>query len=241
MGGWGRLRGEGWRGWRLNLHHFKVLFPGAAFRACPVDGDVFPSRPGREVFFGRAFLLFVEPPANLTDKGAVRFFVLAHDTADSTTLPANFKISELKIPERSGGRAGRRAVCAGLCRSILVPVGGCTPDRNDPPPLNTRPQFQIRKASPKINLLTVFCPLFLCPRVGGSFRSGVQPPTGIERKAPPTPNTSLQFQIRKSIPRNESSNCFLSSVPLLSRGWIIPVGGSTPDRLKVWGDNPRPA
>ena len=27
--------------------------------------------------------------------------------------------------------------------------------------------------------------------------------------------------------------CFLSVVPLLSRGWIIPVGGSTPDRLKL--------
>ena len=26
--------------------------------------------------------------------------------------------------------------------------------------------------------------------------------------------------------------CFLDSVPLLSRGWIVPVGGSTPDRLK---------
>ena len=25
---------------------------------------------------------------------------------------------------------------------------------------------------------------------------------------------------------------FLSAVPLLSRGWIVPVGGSTPDRLK---------
>ena len=29
-----------------------------------------------------------------------------------------------------------------------------------------------------MNLLIVFCLLFLCPRVGGSFRSGVQPPTG---------------------------------------------------------------
>ena len=27
--------------------------------------------------------------------------------------------------------------------------------------------------------------------------------------------------------------CFLSVVPLLSRGWIVPVGGSTPDRLKL--------
>ena len=27
-------------------------------------------------------------------------------------------------------------------------------------------------------------------------------------------------------------SCFLSVVPLFSRGWIVPVGGSTPDRLK---------
>ena len=29
---------------------------------------------------------------------------------------------------------------------------------------------------------------------------------------------------------------FLSVVPLLSRGWIVPVGGSTPDRLKTGAD-----
>ena len=27
-------------------------------------------------------------------------------------------------------------------------------------------------------------------------------------------------------------SCFQSAVPLLSRGWIVPVGGSTPDLLK---------
>ena len=32
--------------------------------------------------------------------------------------------------------------------------------------------------------------------------------------------------------------CFLDSVPLPSRGWIVPVGGSTPDRLKVGGQPP---
>ena len=30
-----------------------------------------------------------------------------------------------------------------------------------------------------MNLLIDFCPLFPCFRVGGAFRSGVQPPTGI--------------------------------------------------------------
>ena len=28
---------------------------------------------------------------------------------------------------------------------------------------------------------------------------------------------------------------------MLLRGWIVPVGGSTPDRLKGRGFNPRPA
>ena len=28
-------------------------------------------------------------------------------------------------------------------------------------------------------------------------------------------------------------SCFPSVVSLLSRGWIVPVGGSTPDRLKA--------
>ena len=30
-------------------------------------------------------------------------------------------------------------------------------------------------------------------------------------------------------------SCFLSAVSLLSRGWIVPVGGSTPDRLSLTG------
>ena len=36
-------------------------------------------------------------------------------------------------------------------------------------------------------------------------------------------------------PRNQSFNCFLSSAPLLSRGWIVPVGGATPDRQRPTG------
>ena len=61
--------------------------------------------------------------------------------------------------------------------------------------------------------------LFLCFRVGGSFRSGVQPPTG----------TRMLFAFEREfwVPRR------VRAVSLLSRGWIVPVGGSTPDRLKV--------
>ena len=35
--------------------------------------------------------------------------------------------------------------------------------------------------------------------------------------------------------RNECFNWLLASVSLLSRGWIVPVGGLTPDRHKVGG------
>ena len=62
---------------------------------------------------------------------------------------------------------------------VLEPVGGCTPDRNDPPPPNISMRFRIRRADRKIDFY------------------------------------------------------FLSVVPLLSRGWILPVGGSTPDRHKA--------
>ena len=36
-------------------------------------------------------------------------------------------------------------------------------------------------------------------------------------------------------------SCFPSVVPLPSRGWIVPVGGSTPDRLQTGSDRLRPA
>ena len=53
--------------------------------------------------------------------------------------------------------------------------------RKSPPPLYTFPQFQSRKVifqNESFNwfLFSVRC--FPCFRVGGSFRSGVQPPTG---------------------------------------------------------------
>ena len=66
----------------------------------------------------------------------------------------------------------------------LEPVGGCTPDRNDPPPPNISMRFRIRRPANK--LISIFYPLFLCFRVDGSFRSGVQPPTGTrpERSTP---------------------------------------------------------
>ena len=134
------------------------------------------------------------------------------------------------------------------CRSALEPIGECgsgsagrTLRRSgvEPPTGTIHPrQISTRnsksgKAQPEINPLTVFCPLFLCPCVDGSFRSGVQPPTGSRRESSTPAKYLPRFQIRKSIPATNPSNCFLSSIPLSSRGWIVPVGGSTPDRLKV--------
>ena len=87
-----------------------------------------------------------------------------------TGIPqAAFDISGFGIADRHS---------AGVERSGLVPVGGCTPDRNDPPPLNICRAFKFGKALPQSIFQTAFCHLLLCFRVGGAFRSGVQPPTG---------------------------------------------------------------
>ena len=63
-------------------------------------------------------------------------------------------------------------------------------------------------------------------------RSGVEPPTG---KLHPRQISVRSSKFGKSSPRNELpiGSCCLSVVPLLSRGWIVPVGGSTPDRLRI--------
>ena len=66
-------------------------------------------------------------------------------------------------------------------RGWIVPVGGSTPDRHRP--TGTRAGGNPRLGAPAMGLLIdccFFCLLFTCFRVGGSFRSGVQPPTGAE-------------------------------------------------------------
>ena len=73
---------------------------------------------------------------------------------------------------------------------------------------------------------------------GGGGISGGAVGTGAGRGLNPRPERSTPakylpcFQIRKGIPAINLSNCFLSSVALLSRGWIVPVGDAIPDRLK---------
>ena len=80
-------------------------------------------------------------------------------------------------------------------RGWIVPVGGSTPDRlkldrlkvgGQTPTgrIHTRYMSARNSESGKMCpkwlfwLVFVFCPSFLCWRGGGSFRSGVQPPTG---------------------------------------------------------------
>ena len=63
-------------------------------------------------------------------------------------------------------------------------------------------------------------------------RSGVEPPTGTIH---PRKISARNSKPEKNIPEMNLliDYCFPFVVPLPSRGWIVPVGGSTPDRLKV--------
>ena len=93
---------------------------------------------------------------------------------------------------------------------------------------------------------------------GGSFRSGVQPPTGSDSFAPQASFHKLNLRrsgveppTGKLHPREsrgaadgkqESIKRFISGGCLsrfgiagnIWRGWIVPVGGSTPDRLRIF-------
>ena len=71
-----------------DLHHFKILFAGAAFGASPVDGDVLPAGAGRDAFVGRALFLVVKPAANLADISAVGNVVFAHRWDSTRKSPA---------------------------------------------------------------------------------------------------------------------------------------------------------
>ena len=137
-----------------------------------------------------------------------------------------------------------------LSRGWIVPVGGATPDRlKAQGRRKVRPRKQgNRNRRAEIVSLTRSCLCQSrnvgCPCAGWGMpailvpvtecRSGVEPPTG-------------KLHPRQMSPRNSKSgktspemnllfdSCFPSAVPLLSRGWIVPVGGATPDRLKAQG------
>ena len=67
---------------------------------------------------------------------------------------------------------------------------------------------------------------------GGSFRSGVQPPTGSRAAQDVAAAVELEgFGGRLVFCRSEVAPS-IGSARGICRGWIVPVGGSTPDRLK---------
>ena len=76
-----------------------------------------------------------------------------------------------------------------------------------------------------------------CSCGGGSFRSGVQPPTGTREDDDSCyPSNALAgvdrsgrgFNLRPAQGRTMT----YVVPPMFLRGWIVPVGGSTPDRHK---------
>ena len=119
----------------------------------------------------------------------------------------------------------------GSFRSGVQPPTGTRSERYIPAeylPATPNPaRFPLRESS-------CFLSSIQCPCVGGSFRSGVQPPTGIHRPAQgwndiPLLNIRLQLQIRQGLPRVN-----------------LPVFGHSSNAL-AWVDrsgrgcNPRPA
>ena len=118
---------------------------------------------------------------------------------------------------------------AGVERSDLVPVGGCTPDRNDPP---TRKQGNNGQKI-EINVLAALR-IRNCRRVlggGGAFR----PCAGRGLHPRPERSTHAKAGEQRAENRNQCSVGFPDSKLYRNiwRGWIVPVGGSTPDRHRT--------
>ena len=151
-------------------------------------------------------------------------------------------IPDIFIPPTQNGNAGvisGRNENSGMTtggRGWIVPVGSATPDRLK---VQGRRKVQPRKQGNRnrraeIVLLMRSC---LC-RLGNAGR----PCAG--RGLNPRPESSTPAKYPPAIPKPERhlpemnllfDSCFPSVVPLLSRGWIVPVGGATPDRLKAQG------
>ena len=121
-----------------------------------------------------------------------------------------------------------------LSRGWIVPVGGATPDRlkwtgsrSDRTSGEWKPEGGNCVTDAFLLAPIGKCRSFLCRSmpVGGCTP---------DRKAPPPPNAPHNSKSEKTSPEMNLliDSCFPSAVPLLSRGWIVPVGGSTPDRLR---------
>ena len=157
------------------------------------------------------------------NSGMTRFFFFGGDSVPCPCGGGSFR-SGIQSPTGAGG-GGRFSALAGVERSGR----GCNP-RPALLPTGT-PQLALpdRHSTSGIRYFRIWNCRQTFGR-GGAFRPcagrGLYP-----RPERSTPAKYLPcFQIRKSIAAINLSNCFLSSVALLSRGWIVPVGGATPDR-----------
>ena len=124
-------------------------------------------------------------------------------------------------------------------RGWIIPVGGSTPDRHKDGTIHPRQIFAAlsnsARHSPRES--SYFLPLIQCPCVGGSFQSGVQPPTGTrtERSTPakyppPTPNPA-----RHSL---RESSCFLSFIQCSRVGGSFRSGVQPPTGTRTERSTP---
>ena len=132
-----------------------------------------------------------------------------------------------------------------LSRGWIVPVGGATSDRlKAQGRRKVRPRKQgnrNRRAEIVLLMRSCLCQLGNAGRpCAGWGMPVVLVPVGLN----PRPESSTPAKYPPAIPNPERhlpemnllfDSCFPSVVPLLSRGWIVPVGGATPDRLKSQG------
>ena len=94
---------------------------------------------------------------------------------------------------------------------------------------------------PEMNLFTDFCFLTSVPLLSRGWIVPVGGSTPDRHKTGTRSESSTPVECLPAMPNSErcppemnlfTDFCFLTSVPLLSRGWIVPVGGATPDRLR---------
>ena len=117
-----------------------------------------------------------------------------------------------------------------IWRGWIVPVGGSTPDRRR----NGAPHLRLiflpcRKKWMRLSVAHLF--LLFDLRLPELCRSGVGPPTG---RLHPRKDGGTTDKKRESIKRFVAEDVFpgLELREDIWRGWIVPVRGSTPDRLR---------
>ena len=139
-----------------------------------------------------------------------------------------------KVRPRKQGNRNRRAENCVIDAFLLVPVAECRSSlcqsRNVGRPCAGR------------GMPVVLVPVGECRSSLCRSRNAGRPCAG--RGLHPRPESSTPAKCSPAIPNPERplpemnllfDSYFPSAVPLLLRGWIVPVGGATPDRLKAQG------